>query len=232
MFTSRKQLIFFILTGFFITNAIVAELIGGKLMEMPAINLGLFTFPSVVLSVGVILWPVVFISTDLVNEYFGKPAVRRLTLLTVAMIAMTFVVLYVASSVPTWENSPVKSEQFDAVFRQSQWIIVGSIIAFAVSQLVDVAVFWFFRERTGGRQLWLRATGSTVVSQLIDTFVINFIAFVVPGKMTFDTYLAVAGSAYVYKLIIAIVATPVIYFAHHTIDRYLAEGKAAAPGDQ
>ena len=218
--TTRKQIVFFVLGGFFLTNAILAELTGGKIIVMPAF--GLFGFDKIPLSIGVLPWPVVFIITDLVNEYFGKNGVRKLTFLAVGMIAFTFGVLYVTLQVPTWERSPVTHEQFKAVFGQSMWIIVGSITAFLVSQLVDVVVFVAIKKRTGKRMLWLRATGSTAVSQLIDTFIVQFIGFVVPGNLLLNDFLQVCTGSYLYKLLIAVLITPIIYLAHGLIDRYLA----------
>lgn len=226
---TRKQLVFFVLGGFFLTNAILGELTGGKLFAMPALDLGLFRLPSVVLSIGVIPWPVVFITTDLINEYFGKPGVRKLTFLAVGMISYSFAILFAAIYVPTWDKSPVTYEQFHAVFGQSMWIIVGSLTAFLLSQFVDVVVFHIVKNRTGRRLLWLRATGSTFISQLVDTSVVGFIAFVIPGKLTFDDFLTVATGNYLYKVLIAIGITPLIYIAHGAIDRFLEADTGAAP---
>lgn len=227
--TTRKQLVFFILGGFFLTNALLGEMTGGKLFNVP--SLGLFDFEHITLSIGVIPWPVVFITTDLVNEYFGKSGVRKLTFLAVAMIAYTFAVLLLAILVPGASDSPVSHEAFLAVFGQSMWIIVGSIVAFLISQLVDVAVFVAVKSRTGGKFLWLRATGSTAISQLIDTFVILYIAFVIPGKMTMQAYFQVGVGNYLYKLLIAIAITPIIYLAHGMIDRFL-EGDAGGESSE
>src|SRR3954465_13703848 len=171
-FTKRKDLVFIILAGFFITNAIVAELIGGKLVQF----FGLFTQ-----SLGIILWPVVFILTDLINEHYGKKGVRKLTYITVGLIAYTFILISIGLHIKAVTFSPVTDDNFKIVFGQSQWIIAGSIVAFFISQLIDVYIFWLFRKWTGSRMIWLRATGSTVISQLIDTFVVQFIAFVLPG---------------------------------------------------
>jgi len=225
---SRRDTIFLVLVGFFLSNAIVAEIIGGKLFALPEVDLGLFRFPAVILSIGILPWPIVFLATDLVNEYFGKPAVRRISFLAVAMISYVFVVLFLARAVPTWQGSAVTDIAFRQVAGQSMWIIVGSIVAFLVSQLVDVAVFTFFRERTGGRLLWLRATGSTAVSQLIDTFVVQYIGLVMPGVLTVEQYLVGAMSSYAYKLAIAIAITPLLYVAHEAIDRYLADDEGSA----
>jgi uncharacterized integral membrane protein (TIGR00697 family) len=173
------------------------------------------------LSIGVIPWPVVFLSTDLINEYFGREGVRRLTFMTIALIVYAFVVLFLAMQVPAASFSPVSDAQFEAVFGQSLWIIVGSVTAFALSQLVDVGVFWLVRHKTGGRFLWMRATGSTVASQLIDSIVIIGIAFWLPGKVKTAEFLTVAASNYSYKFLIAVGMTPLIYAAHSIIDRFL-----------
>lgn len=215
---SRKDAIYLILAAFFISNAILAELIGGKLIFIP-IDLPFFGKPAA--SIGVIPWPIVLVATDIMNEYFGKEGVKRITWMTTAMIAYCFVILYIAVAVPAADFSPVNDETFRTVFGQSLWIIVGSIIAFMLSQLIDVTVFWYVREKTGARLLWLRTTGSTVVSQMIDSLVIIGIAFWLPGKVTSGEFLNVALTNYSYKLIIAIGLTPLIYLVHNLIDRYL-----------
>jgi uncharacterized integral membrane protein (TIGR00697 family) len=208
---TRRDLVYLALAGFFVTNAILGEVTGGKLF-----TLGPFT-----LSIGVIPWPVVFLSTDLMNEYFGREGVRRLTFVTIGLIIYAFVVLFMAMQVPAASFSPVSDAHFEAVFGQSLWIIVGSVVAFAVSQLVDVAVFRLVRQKTGGRFLWMRATGSTVVSQLIDSIVIIGVAFWLPGKVQTSEFLTVAASNYSYKFLVAVGMTPVIYAAHSLIEKFL-----------
>lgn len=215
---TRRQIVFFILGGFFLTNAIVAELTGGKLFELPWFRV--FGNP-VVLSIGVIPWPIVFLTTDLINEYFGKAGVRKLTFLAVGMIIFAFLVLFAAIRVPTWTHSPVSGNAFEEVFGPSQWIIVGSLAAFVIAQLVDVLIFSRFKTMTGNRLLWLRATGSTVVSQIVDTFVVHYVGLVLPGKLTFDQMLHVGTGNYLFKLTVAILITPLIYLGHRIIDRYL-----------
>jgi uncharacterized integral membrane protein (TIGR00697 family) len=210
-FHSRKDLVYLILSGLFVCNAILGEVLGGKLIQVG----------PYVMSMGVLPWPIVFLSTDLMNEYFGKPGVRRLTFLTVALIVYAFLVIYGAIAVPAASVSPVQDHEFSIVFGQSLWIIVGSVVAFLASQLTDVMVFWLFRDRTNGKHLWLRATGSTAVSQIIDTFVILGIAFWLPGKIPTEAFFSLAFANYTYKFLIAVTLTPLIYIAHNAIDRYL-----------
>ena len=212
MFKSKRELVYIILAGIFITNAVVAELIGGKLIQI-----GPF-----IMSIGIIPWPVVFLTTDIINEHFGKAGVRKLSLITASLIGYAFVILFFAIKIPAAIGiSTITDEQFYAVFGQSMWIIVGSIVAFLTSQFVDVFIFWLLRDKTGGKMMWLRSTGSTVVSQLIDTFVVLGIAFWLPGKMTTAVFLNAALTGYTFKLIIAVALTPLIYVGHRLIEKYI-----------
>lgn len=217
IFSSKRNIVFIVLAGIFITNAIVAELIGGKLIQI-----GPF-----IMSIGIVPWPIVFLTTDLINEFYGKNGVRKLTLITASLIAYAFVILFFAIKIPAAIGiSTVSDAQFYAVFGQSLWIIAGSIIAFLTSQFIDVFIFWLLRDKTGGKMIWLRSTGSTVVSQLTDTFVVLGIAFWLPGKMTTEVFINAALTGYTFKLIIAIALTPLIYFGHNLIDKYLGDEEA------
>lgn len=213
MFQSRKETVYVVLAGIFITNAIVAELIGGKLIDVgPA-----------VMSIGIMPWPIVFITTDLINEYFGKKGVRRLSFITAGLIAYTFLVLFFAMKIPSTSISTVSTEQFNSVFGQSQLIIIGSITAFLVSQLIDVSIFHFFKRKTDGKKIWLRSTGSTVISQLFDSFIVLGIAFWLPGIINTKTFFLSAMTGYSVKLAIAVLMTPMIYLGHNLINKYIAK---------
>jgi uncharacterized integral membrane protein (TIGR00697 family) len=212
MFQSRKDTVYIVLAGIFITNALVAELIGGKLIYIG----------EAVMSLGILPWPVVFVTTDLVNEYFGEKGVRKLSLLTASLIAYTFIILCIGLQIPAVKGDGLVTDlQFNAVFGQSMLIIIGSITAFLVSQLIDVTLFHFVKNKTGNRMIWLRSTGSTVISQLFDSFIVLGIAFWLPGKMDNETYLLSALTGYSVKLGIAILLTPLIYLGHSLIDNYL-----------
>ncbi len=214
MFQTRKDTVYIILAGIFITNAVVAELIGGKLIYVG----------DAVMSVGILPWPVVFLTTDLINEYFGRSGVRRLSMLTACLVAYCFVLLYAAMQIPAVNGAGLVTDaQFTAVFGQSMWIIVGSITAFLVSQLIDVTIFHFVKNKTGDKKIWLRSTGSTVISQLFDSFIVLGIAFWMTGKMDTPTFIKSAFTGYFVKLAIAILLTPLIYVGHAAIKKYLQE---------
>lgn len=214
MFKSKKDTVYVILAGIFITNAIVAELIGGKLIYVG----------SAVMSIGILPWPIVFVTTDLVNEYFGRSGVRKLSLITAGLIAYAFIILFFAMQIPAVRGENLISDsQFSSVFGQSMWIIVGSITAFLVSQLIDVTIFHLVRNKTGKKMIWLRSTGSTAISQLFDSFIVLGIAFWLTGKMNTETFVISAFTGYSVKLIIAVCLTPLIYLGHWLIEKYIHE---------
>lgn len=216
MFHRKKDIIYIVLAGIFITNALVAELIGGKLIYIG----------DNVMSLGILPWPIVFITTDLINEYFGEKGVKKLSFITAGLIAYTFFILLIGLNIPAVKGDGlITDDQFSAVFGQSMWIIVGSITAFLVSQLIDVTLFHFLKNRTGKKMLWLRSTGSTVISQLFDSFIVLGIAFWLPGKINGETFVVSAFTGYSVKLLIAIGLTPLIYLGHYLIDNYLGTEK-------
>ncbi len=238
LLSNKAVRLFVILSGFFVTNAIVAEFIGVKIFALED-TLGFSPLEwklfgqsgSLSLTAGVLLWPVVFVMTDLINEYYGKRAVRILSYMTAGLISYAFLMVFGAIwLVPAgwWVNIyeadgvPDMQAAFSQVFGQGLWIIAGSLVAFLIGQVLDAAVFHRLRVFTGEKKLWLRATGSTLISQFVDSFVVLYIAFVLgPQKWSMGLFLAVGTVNYCYKFIVAVVLTPVIYLAHYFIDRYL-----------
>lgn len=239
----RKHQLFLILGGFFITNTLVAEFIGVKIFSLEAslgfqpLNLTLFGVEGLGfnLTAGVMLWPVVFVMTDIINEYYGKRGVRTLSNMAVVLILYAFFMFYWGIKlVPNewWQfqsglqKDPAQSISdmdlaFRKIFGQGLWIIVGSLVAFLIGQIVDVLVFHRIKRLTGEGKVWLRATGSTLVSQFIDSFVVLIIAFYVGADWDLIRVLAIGTVNYIYKFALAILLTPLIYLGHYLIDRYL-----------
>ncbi len=245
----KSTRLFLVLGGFFIANALIAEIIGAKLFSlekslgMDPANLQFFgnSF-SFNLTAGVMLWPVVFIMTDIINEYYGPRGVRFLSILAIILIAYSFLMFSAAIGLTPadfwardyYKGVPDSDKAFAGIFGQSQSIIIGSLIAFFVAQILDVFVFHRIKAITGEKKIWLRATGSTLVSQLIDSFIVLFIAFYIAPRLsgetrawTFGQVMATCLGNYIYKFIVAVVLTPVIYLAHGWIERYLGKGLAA-----
>lgn len=239
----RKSALFVLLAAIFITNALLAEVIGVKifslesLFHLPQAQLLLFTDEPLDfnLTSGVLLWPVVFVTTDIINEYFGKEGVKRISFITAGLICYAFIILLGVTHLPPaqfWlaiNGTDLKGLPFDInfafsrLFTQSLGIMIGSLVAFLLGQLLDAYVFHRLRSLTGARFIWLRATGSTLFSQLVDSFVVLGIAFYVFGNWSIAMVLSVGLVNYVYKCIVAILLTPVLYLAHTLIDRYLGK---------
>ena len=242
----RATRLFIILGAFFAANALIAEMIGVKLFQLETL-LGIskadFTLLgqehlSFVLSVGVLPWPIVFIMTDVINDYYGVRGVRFLTLLTTALISFAFLVMFLAIHMPSeqgwWITSsaaqgvPDMQAAFTSIFGQGMNIILGSLSAFVVGQLVDAFVFRRIKRMTGDSHIWLRATGSTLISQLIDSVVVTYVAFWIFKGMSFPMATALVLTAYSYKLIVAVLSTPLVYLVHAGVERYLGKEKAVA----
>jgi uncharacterized integral membrane protein (TIGR00697 family) len=244
---SKKQNLFILLTVIFLTNALLAEMIGVKIFSgeaalgIPPAQLKLFGdfILDFNLTAGVILWPVVFITTDVINEYFGKKGVKRISFLTVGCISFAFIAIWIITTLPPADfwlavnaNEPDGNAfnidfAFNKIFRQGLGIIIGSLVAFLIGQLLDVIIFQKLKRITGEKHVWLRATGSTLVSQFVDSFVVLFIAFyfLAPegSRWSFEQVTSVGIINYIYKFSIAILLTPLIYLAHYFIDKYLGK---------
>jgi uncharacterized integral membrane protein (TIGR00697 family) len=238
--------LYLLLGSFFLGNAILAELTGAKIFNLGKLAEDVFkgsTIPAFVysmnMSIGVVIWPLVFITSDIMNEYFGRNGVRRISFITAGIIAYSSLFLITANKLPPadfWlKNNPVDPAgnpfnidfAYNSIFRQGVNIIAGSLVAFLVSQLVDVYSFHYFKMKTGHKYLWLRATGSTVISQVIDSFLVLWVAFYWLGNWSFDQVIKVGVVQYVYKVSLAIILTPLIYLMHFIIDKYIGKGHEA-----
>jgi len=243
--------LFLIMAGFFIANALVAEFMGVKIFSlektlgMKPVNILLFGDEySFNLTCGVLLWPFVFVMTDIINEYYGRKGVKFISWLAVALIAYGFFMLFGAmQTAPNawWITSKQTAgienmnTAYNGIFGQGMGIIIASMIAFMIGQLVDVLVFHKIKKKTGEKHIWLRATGSTLVSQFIDSFVVLVIAFYVYPNLVqgqgspwpLNQVIAIGIVNYIYKFIVAVLLTPVIYFVHHRIENYLGKDVAA-----
>jgi len=245
---SKSARLFLVLGGFFISTALLAQLIGVKIfsfedtfgmqrMDIPLFGEG-FSFQ---LSAGILLWPVVFIITDIINEYYGPRGVKFLTKLTVVISILSFFAINAAILLPPSELFTLgngitdANSAFRGIFGQGTWVIVGTLCAFYISQMLDVNIFHQIKKKTGRNKLWLRATGSTLVSQLIDTFVMFFISFYLgkqiqgnQGEAWTMQQLLIAGTGnYIFRFLIAIMVTPVIYMIDGILEMYFGLDDAA-----
>jgi uncharacterized integral membrane protein (TIGR00697 family) len=246
---NRSSRLFIVLAGFFLSNALMAEFVGVKIFSLEA-TLGFDPFHWKLLGIegtlnfttGVLLWPVIFILTDTINEYFGVRGVRFISWTAVGFILYSFVIAYMSIGVAPaefWLSSnaalgvPDAQKAYATIFGQGLWTIAGSVTAFLIGQLVDVTIFHRIRRLTGERMVWLRATGSTAVSQILDSFVVLYIAFVIgPQKWPMAQFLAVGTVNYLYKMAAAIALIPLLYLMRRLIQNYLGATTAKAMRDE
>lgn len=214
------QRVYVWLAGFFVASLLVADIVGIKLFKIGPVEH----------TCGMLTFPVTFLLTDLLNEYYGKKGARRVTWLGLAMGLYVFGVINVSQYMP-YLDAPynVSRDHFDAVFGSAKVMYMASLCAYLVGQLCDIALFAFFKRLTRGRHVWLRATGSTVVSQMIDSFIVSLLAFKVGRELfpdagnppaPFADILSIAATGYVLKFFIAIGITPLIYLGRALMERW------------
>jgi uncharacterized integral membrane protein (TIGR00697 family) len=236
--------LFLILSGFFLTNALIAEFIGVKIFSLEQ-TLGISAFSWSLLgengllqfTAGVLLWPFVFTISDIVNEYYGRRGVRFLSFLGASLIVYAFAMVFMAMRLApaSWwigtgaaNGVPDMQAAFEAIFGQGLWIICGSLTAFIVGQFVDIVVFQWVKRKTGEQHVWLRAVGSTLVSQLIDSYIVLYIAFVLgPQQWSIGKFLAIGTVNFIFKWGSAFAMIPLLYLIHWAIERYLGTDEAA-----
>jgi uncharacterized integral membrane protein (TIGR00697 family) len=213
----RKQQLYLWLGGLFVAALIVADLIGGRF----------FRFGSVDLSVGMLAFPLTFVLTDVINEFYGTVGARRITYLGLGTAIFAFLIINLALALPPSPKG-LPDEVFRSVFGWSRRLYVASLVAYLIGQLADITVFGLFRRYTRHRLLWLRATGSTVISQAIDTVVVNFV--LLSGREPVGSITRIVFHSYVTKIVVAVALTPLIYAAHALMLRVLKVSEPVDPG--
>jgi uncharacterized integral membrane protein (TIGR00697 family) len=223
-----RQKLYLYLCGIFLTALLIGDTIGSKLFTA-TIPLGVLQLHAT-LSVGSIWFPITFLLTDVINEFYGSRGAHAVTFLGFWMAIFAFLVILAARHIPAAPFSPISQATFDQVFGGANRIFVASLIAYLIGQLVDISVFQLARGITGSRHIWLRSTGSTLISQLIDTLVVTYIAFW--GKISSEQLRRTAGTSYLVKVLLAVGLTPVIYAMHGFIHRRIGLAESPAEGER
>jgi uncharacterized integral membrane protein (TIGR00697 family) len=238
----KRTLLFIVLGSFFVANALLAEFIGIKVfsigdtfgIELPEIKLFDQEFP-ITMSAGAIVWPLVFIMTDIINEYFGRRGVKLLSYITILLIGYVSLSIFATINLEPpdfWVERQLRDGSvidmdvaFNAVLGQGLWITIGSLVAFLIGQFIDIWLFFIIKKTTGEKYLWLRATGSTFISQIFDSFIVLFISYSLNPDTQWDLtlILSIFLVKYIYKMLMAVLLTPIIYLVHNIIDWYLGE---------
>lgn len=220
MHLDKRVQLFVVLAGLFVTSLVVGDLISVKLIEVARVR-----DVGFVLSVGMLPFPVTFLLTDLLNEFYGKRAARFVTLTGFAMALFAYAVVFTAVALPwapftrgaDWGGTTPAA--FDNVFAGGQRILAASMAAYLVGQFIDISVFNALKRLTRNRHLWLRATGSTLLSQLIDTVVVQVLAWT--GVLPAERIVSIVLTSYALKLVIAVALTPLLYAGHGLVERRL-----------
>jgi uncharacterized integral membrane protein (TIGR00697 family) len=220
----RRAKLYLWLSGVFITCLILANVLGVKLFRFD-LNLPLLGHIKIEHTTGMLTFPVTFLLTDLLNEYYGKKGARRVTFIAFAMGALAFIFIWISRQFPILEGIPGTADQksYELIFGAAALMYIASLIAFLLGSLLDIFLFAVFKRATGGRMVWLRATGSTVISQLFDSFIVTFVFFwAIPlvlnqDKATVGFVFATALTGYILKFFIAVGLTPFIYLGRWLI---------------
>lgn len=214
---ARHQL-YLVLVSLFVTSLLVADIVAGKYFQVGALEM----------SVGTVTFPIAFVLTDIVNEYYGRPGARLMTAIGMAMLVTAFAIITFSRMLPVSPGSYVSQAAFDEVFGISIRLFAASLVAYLISQVVDIHAFHVVKAITASRHLWARAIGSTVLSQVVDTFAVNFGALL--GNRPVGEIVQITLASYVYKITVAILLTPLCYLAHEIITTRL--GIPPAPLDE
>ncbi len=202
---NARQKLYIVLTCIFVTSLLTADIVAGKYFQIGGLSI----------SVGVIPFPIAFLLTDIVNEYYGRKGARFLTAVGMAMIVFAFAIIMLARALPVSDISPVPQQAIDSVFGLSARLFGASLLAYLISQFVDIYSFHFAKKITNSRHLWLRALGSTVLSQVVDTVFVTFGSLL--GTVPVGKILVITLWSYLYKVSVAAVLTPLCYLAHDII---------------
>jgi queuosine precursor transporter len=210
----RRERVYVLLTAMFVAALIAGDFIGGKF----------FSLAGRTFSAGIIPFPLTFVLTDVINEFYGKDGARRLTYVGLAAAVFVWLVITLALALPTSTESPITDQVFRSAFGTSARLYVASLSAYVIGQLLDISIFGVLRRASGERLLWLRSTGSTVLSQAIDSLSVSFVFLV--GTRPFSFIVSNAANNYVGKLVMAVLLTPLIYLGHSVLHRYLGQREA------
>ncbi len=208
---SVEQKLFVVLAGIFVTCLLLGNMTGGK-------NFSTFVGP---VSVGMVLFPVTFLLTDVINDFYGRRGARFITLVGAAMATLTYGALVLTTALPTDPDTYFQDGEFAKIFGGSSKLFLASLVAYLIGQILDINIFLFWKKMTRGKHLWLRATGSTLLSQLIDTATINAIFWAGVDDRSWGWIGAKIVREYLIKVVVAVFLTPVVYAIHALIMQWL-----------
>lgn len=203
--------IYLYLAGLFITSLVVSNLIFQKFFYWYPLDIKILDNKLFELSVGILPYPITFLITDIISEIYGKKKAVQVVITGIFASFFSIILLLVADALPAIENSPINDNIFKQVFSMTPLAVIASMLAYLTAQLVDIKIFHFWKNLTKGKLLWLRNNFSTFSSQFIDSsLVIGLLCLF--NIISWDLFWGLVLSAIIFKIIIAIIDTPILYF--------------------
>lgn len=232
LYNERREKVFLILAGLFLGSMTMLNILGiSRFLDLSFDVFGIEI--PMALAVGVLPYPLTFLCTDFISELYGRRRANFVVFVGALINIWLLFVLWLGGILPGFDNAAVDAiSGRQPVFFEIRTLTLGataaSMIAYLAAQLCDVHLFHFWKRLTGGRHLWLRNNGSTVVSQFVDSFAVITITHFYARSLPIDDSLAIwpqlwvfIGSSYVFKVVTALVDTVPFYFGTHWLRAYL-----------
>jgi uncharacterized integral membrane protein (TIGR00697 family) len=235
----RAETAFAVLMASFVVVLVLTNIIGVKLfLAFPESLPNGFFGEAITLTTGLITYPLTFLLTDIVCEVYGRKRANLMVATGFFLSLVSLILIQIALALPgapAWSSSnphfpsvEAMQQAFESVFTLPGVLIFGSMTAYLLAQLLDVKLFHFWKDLTAGRHLWLRNNASTMVSQLVDTIIVNSIFLGIGLGLDWGLVVKIIIASYLFKLIIAALDTPLIYLGVWLLRRYLGMDKATS----
>jgi len=204
------QQIYLYLAALFITSLVVSNLIFQKFFYWYPFQSTLFGSQLFELSVGILPYPITFLITDLISEIYGKKKANQVVVAGIFASFFSMAILLMADAVPAMDSSPIDDNTFKKVFSLSPLAVLASMLAYLAAQFIDIRIYHFWKQLTGGRMLWLRNNFSTFSSQFLDTFLVVGLLSVFK-ILPWDLFWGLVLSGFLFKVLVALLDTPLLY---------------------
>ena len=207
---SLANKIYLILAGLFITSLVASNLIFTKIFYWYPFDINLMGVKLFELSVGILPYPLTFLITDLISEIYGQKKADQVVITGIFASIFSIGLIFISSQVPAIEGSPINDATFNSVFLNAPLAVLASMLTYLFAQFIDIRIYHYWKKLTKGKHLWLRNNFSTFTSQFVDTFTIVSL-LILFGILPQDKFLVLIMSGFIFKVIVAILDTPLLY---------------------
>lgn len=237
----RRERVFLILAGLFIGSMTMLNILGVSRFLDLSFSIGGTRIPMS-LAVGVLPYPITFLCTDFISEFYGRQRANMVVWVGLGLNAFVVLFMWLGGALPPavelGAGGLPSPEAYDFAFFRMRQLTIGavfaSMVAYLAAQLCDVHLFHFWKRLTRGRHLWLRNNGSTLVSQMVDSVAVILITHFWAAGIPIDPDAAVwpqlwvfIRSGYVFKLAVALIDTVPFYIGSAWLKTYLRHDPVA-----